>query len=184
MAAWITPTLHGERVTLRPLTPDDVDPLWAFVREPEGRRLTGTHHDFTRDEIADYCASRAAQTDRLSFAITDPASGAFLGEIVLLDHDEQNRSAVLRIALAANAQNGGRGSESLRLVLAHAFERLGLHRVGLDVFAFNERAIHVYERVGFRHEGRVRDALWWDGEPHDSLLMGSSRRSGQRNSEV
>jgi len=56
-------------------------------------------------------------------------------------------------------------------VLAHAFGPLGLHRVSLEVFAFNARAIHVYEKVGFRHEGRMRDALWWDGAPHDTLLM-------------
>jgi len=43
--------------------------------------------------------------------------------------------------------------------------------VSLEVYAFNERAIHVYEKVGFRHEGRMRDALWWDGAPHDALLM-------------
>ena len=171
MTAWTTPALRGERITLRPLALEDVDPLWALVQEPEGRRLTGTHHEFTRGEIGAYVATRAEQDDRLSFAIADPATGVFLGELVLLDHDEQNRSANLRIALAAVAQGGGRGTEALRLILAYAFDRLGLNRVGLDVFAFNARAIHVYERIGFRHEGRVRDALWWDGEPHDSLLM-------------
>jgi RimJ/RimL family protein N-acetyltransferase len=42
--------------------------------------------------------------------------------------------------------------------------------VSLEVFDFDARAIHVYEKVGFRHEGRMRDALWWDGAPHGSLL--------------
>lgn len=134
--------------------------------------MTGTQRSFTRAEIAAYVASRAEQDDRLSFAIVDPITGVFLGEIVLLDHDKTNRSASLRIALAEGAQGGGHGTEALRFVLAYAFDRLGLHRVGLDVFAFNARAIHVYERVGFRHEGRVRDALWWEGVAHDSLLMG------------
>lgn len=41
----------------------------------------------------------------------------------------------------------------------------------LDVLAFNAWAIRLYEKVGFRHEGRLRDALWWDGAPHDLLLM-------------
>jgi len=104
-------------------------------------------------------------------AIADPASGAFEGEIVLMNHDVPNRSASLRISLAPAARGHGRGTEALRLLLAHAFDPLGLHRVSLEVYAFNERAIHVYEKVGFQHEGRKRDALWWEGLPYDALLM-------------
>ena len=173
--AWTSPTLHGERVLLRPLGPRDTDDLWtdiqADIENPDARRLTGTHHAFTYEEIASYCASRADKTDRLTLAITDPGTGDWLGELVLMDHDEPNRSASLRLALVAGAQNRGFGTEALRLVLAHAFGPLGLHRVSLEVFDFNARAIHVYEKVGFRHEGRMRDALWWDGAPHDTLLM-------------
>ena len=168
-AIWTSPTLRGERVLLRPLGPRDADDVWADLQDPEGRRLTGTHRTFTYEEIVTYCASRAAQTDRITLAITDPRDGAYRGEIVLNDHDEPNRSAGLRIALSADARGRGLGTEALRLVLAHAFGPLKLHRVSLEVFAFNTRAIHVYEKVGFRHEGRMRDALWWDGTPHDTL---------------
>jgi len=169
--AWTSPTLRGERVLLRPLGPRDTDDLWVDVQDPEGRRLTGTHRHFTYEEIAAYCASRADKTDRITLAVTTIDSAVYRGEVVLMDHDEPNRSAGLRIGLAPNARGQGLGIEALRLVLAHAFGPLGLHRVSLEVFAFNARAIHVYEKVGFRHEGRMRDALWWDGAPHDTLLM-------------
>jgi len=169
--AWTSPTPRGERVLLRPLGPRDTDGLWVDVQDPEGQRLTGLHHAFTYEEIAAYCASRADKTDRITLAVTDPRDGAYKGEVVLMDHDEPNRSASLRIGLAPTARDQGLGAEALRLVLAHAFDPLGLHRVSLEVYAFNERAIHVYEKVGFRHEGRMRDALWWDGAPHDALLM-------------
>jgi len=173
--AWTSPTLRGERVLLRPLGPRDTDDLWADIQadlqNAEARRLTGTHRSFTYEEIVAYCASRADKTDRLTLAMTDPGTGAWLGEIVLMDHDEPNRSASLRLALVAGAQNRGLGTEALRLVLSHAFGLLGLHRVSLEVFDFNARAIHVYMKVGFRHEGRMRAALWWDGAPHDTLLM-------------
>ena len=57
----------------------------------------------------------------------------------------------------------------------HAFGSLGLHRVALSVFAFNERAIRAYERVGLRpsragrREAIWRDGRWWD-EIHMSVL--------------
>lgn len=168
---WITPTIHGDRVLLRPLGSQDTDALWEDVQDPEGRRLTGTHRSFTYEEIAAYCTSRASQTDRMTFAICDPSIQGYLGEVVLMDYDEPNRSASLRIGLAPTARGCGLGTETLRLVLAHAFGPLGLHRVSLEVYDFNSRAIRAYEKVGFRHEGRMRDALWWDGIPHAALLM-------------
>jgi RimJ/RimL family protein N-acetyltransferase len=48
---------------------------------------------------------------------------------------------------------------------------MGLHRVSLEVFDFNPRARHVYEKVGFRHEGTGREALLFDGEWIDVHYM-------------
>ena len=53
----------------------------------------------------------------------------------------------------------------------HAFSSLGLHRVALSVFAFNERAIRAYQRVGFEHEGQSREAIWRDGRWWDEIHM-------------
>nr|MBA3627817.1 GNAT family N-acetyltransferase [Chloroflexota bacterium] len=69
----------------------------------------------------------------------------------------------------------GYGTEAASLMLAHAFERLGLHRVGLSVFSFNERAIRSYEKAGFRIEGRLRDAIARDGRYWDEIQMGALR---------
>ena len=53
-----------------------------------------------------------------------------------------------------------------------AFDRIGLHRVGLSVFEFNERAIGSYEKVGFQVEGRDREAISRDGQRWDEPRMG------------
>jgi RimJ/RimL family protein N-acetyltransferase len=49
---------------------------------------------------------------------------------------------------------------------------LNLHRVWLHVYEFNPRAVRVYEKVGFRHEGRLRQAIFHDGRYWDTLVMG------------
>ena len=59
---------------------------------------------------------------------------------------------------------------SIRRV-AHAFTSMGLHRVSLAVFAFNERAIRSYEKVGFVVEGQARDAIYRDGRYWDEIDM-------------
>jgi len=70
-----------------------------------------------------------------------------------------------------DAWGHGYGGESTRLMVDHAFGSLGLHRVALSVFAFNERALRAYARVGFVTEGRSREAIWRDGRWWDEIHM-------------
>ena len=65
----------------------------------------------------------------------------------------------------------GYGTEATRLMLDHAFGTLGLHRIALTVFEFNERAIRAYRSCGFVVEGRARESIWRDGRWWDELAM-------------
>jgi L-amino acid N-acyltransferase YncA len=65
----------------------------------------------------------------------------------------------------------GLGTEATRLITDYAFTVVGLHRITLEVYAFNPRARHVYDKVGFVHEGTMRDALRWNGTWVDCHLM-------------
>ena len=56
-------------------------------------------------------------------------------------------------------------------MIDHAFGTLGLHRIALYVFEFNERAIRAYTRCGFVIEGRSRESIWRDGRWWDELAM-------------
>ncbi len=56
-------------------------------------------------------------------------------------------------------------------MLAHAFEKVGLHRVELEVLSANPRARHAYERLGFVHEGTRRQSLLWEGAFVDAHVM-------------
>jgi RimJ/RimL family protein N-acetyltransferase len=53
----------------------------------------------------------------------------------------------------------------------YVFRTLKAHRLWLDVFETNTRAIHVYESLGFRREGILREAILRDGADHTQLLM-------------
>jgi RimJ/RimL family protein N-acetyltransferase len=64
------------------------------------------------------------------------------------------------------------GTEATELMVGHAFERLGLHRVGLTVFSYNMRAISAYEKAGFSIEGKLRDAIQREGNYFDEVQMG------------
>ena len=110
-------------------------------------------------------------------AIHERATDRLLGTCAFSQLDGENGSALFHITIGEkDAWNQGFGTEATRLMLEHAFERLRLHRIGLSVFAFNERAIRAYQRAGFVIEGRAREAIrrddrWWD-EVEMSILQG------------
>ncbi len=69
----------------------------------------------------------------------------------------------------------GIGTEAMRLMLKFGFEELNLRRISLGVFAYNLRAIHSYEKVGFKIEGRQREIVFRDGKRSDMIVMGIFR---------
>ncbi|MEV0109274.1 GNAT family protein [Nocardia sp. NPDC050799] len=177
----VKPVLTGGKVLLRSFADADLDGLRAALRDPEVRRLTGSVHDEREEfapedpaevaELRDWYASRAAQRDRLDLAVVDNTDGRCVGEAVLNQWDPANHSCNFRILLGPAGRGRGLGTEATRLIVGYGFEWLGLHRISLEVYAFNRRAHHVYEKVGFRAEGVLRQALRYRDEWIDATVM-------------
>jgi len=166
--------IKGEKIMLRPFRAEDAQPLWDSMDNETTNRLTGTHGTFTREMIDGYVQRQVAADDesRISFIIAPLDDSRVLGEVVVNEIDMDNHCASIRIALFDEAEFGkGYGSEAMRLMVGHAFETRNLHRIELEVYAFNPRAIRAYEKVGFVREGVRRDALYWDGEYVDAIIM-------------
>jgi RimJ/RimL family protein N-acetyltransferase len=104
------------------------------------------------------------------------AEGAFIGACSLQQIDFRNRRAELSIFLLRQAQRGqGIGLAATRLLLAYAFEAVNLERLYLGVYSFNQAGLRVYERAGFRYEGRLRQMLYYQGQWWDEWQMGLLR---------
>jgi RimJ/RimL family protein N-acetyltransferase len=175
------PMLAGQKVLLRPFTDEDVPAILAAIQDPEVARLTGSAHDDATaatpmspdDEKAtrNWYATRNQQTDRLDLAVVDRASGRCVGEVVLNQWDEGNQSCNFRILLGPAGQGRGLGTEATRLIVGHGFEHVGLHRISLEVYAFNPRARRAYEKAGFRAEGVLRQSLRYNDQWTDAIAM-------------
>ncbi len=172
--------LEGRLVTLEPVAAAHADPLYDLMADREVSILTGSVgtstpsaeqlRPWSRERLREIYAEWAVAPDRLVWAIRENATGLVVGESVLNDLDPANRSCGFRIWIAG-ATGRGLGSEATRMAVAHAFEERGLHRVSLEVYAFNPRARRVYEKAGFRHEGTLRDALRFDDGWVDAEVM-------------
>lgn len=164
--------LEGKKVYLRPYEPGDIEPLYQGLYSAENRRLTGTQQIFTRGTTADFIEKIAGDKSRVDLVICSQETNESVGEVVLNGIDFINRSANLRIGIF-NEKNysQGYGSEALLLMLDHAFGGLNLHRVELGVFEFNPRALHVYEKLGFKQEGILRDSLYYNHRFYNQIIM-------------
>lgn len=114
--------------------------------------------------------------DAIIFSIYTLAEDKLLGDIGLGGIDWAAGSAWVGIALGEREYWGkGYGSDAMRVLLRFAFQQLNLHRINLDVFEYNPRAIRSYEKVGFRHEGCARKWVNRDGRRWDFIFMGLLR---------
>ena len=175
------PTLKGQLAVLRPFTVADLPAMREALLDPEARILTGSVHDEAAarspeapDEqqlLRDWYLTRNDQADRLDLAVTDKATGACVGETVLNQWDPGNESCNFRILIGPRGRDRGLGTEATRLIVGYGFERLRLHRISLEVYAFNPRARRAYERAGFHSEGVLRESLRYNGTWIDATVM-------------
>ncbi len=87
------------------------------------------------------------------FSMVDRESGRFIGNVELMDVNETEGE--LGIAITAGMQEKGFGTEAVAAMVRYGLDTLGLRRVYLRTRLYNARAIHVYEKCGFREYGRT-----------------------------
>lgn len=171
---WNPEAIEGGRVMLRRHRIDDLPTVRDWYRDPEIARLTRyTLRPMSDDEIDRFFHGRLMSPESVAYAIDIRESGRLVGLTTFSNLDPDNGSVLFHISIGEHdAWGQGYGTEATELMLWLAFERIGLHRVALSVFGFNERAIRSYEKAGFAVEGRQREAIIRDGRRHDELTMG------------
>jgi RimJ/RimL family protein N-acetyltransferase len=172
-AAWFPEALEGDRVVLRKHVPENLAAFQRWYSDPEVARLARYQDGPMRpDEIDRFFQLRALGHESLTMAIHERGSDRLIGSCAFSQLDGDNGSAMYHITIGEkDAWGRGYGTEATQLMLDHAFGTLGLHRIGLTVFEFNERATRAYRRCGFVVEGRARESIWRDGRWWDELAM-------------
>jgi aminoglycoside 6'-N-acetyltransferase len=159
------PTLAGPRVTLRPLKRDDTATLRTLLTDPAVIPWWGVYDDarIERDffDLA------------WTYTYLIETGGGAVGLIQFEEvPDPDYKQASIDLALDGAHQGRGLGTSALRVLIRYLIETRGHHRISIDPAAGNSRAIHVYEKVGFKPVGIMRAyERGPDGTWHDNLLM-------------
>ncbi|MGW4379040.1 GNAT family N-acetyltransferase [Kitasatospora sp. NPDC004531] len=108
--------------------------------------------------------------------VEELAGGRVIGMADYREVDLLGGSATLGITIGEREFWGsGHGSDAVRVLADHLFRAFPLHRVELDTWSGNERAVRAFVRLGFREEGRRREAVLLDGRRYDRVLFGVLR---------
>ena len=170
------PRIKGERVVLREFRREDIPEIHAWANDPETVRfLSWAVFPQTLRETERFVETQMTGEDPLNrgFVIGVIDGDPCIGSTGLHKIDWRNRCAELGIVIGKRDYLGkGYGKEAVDLLLGFGFNELNLHRIGLQVFDFNERAIRSYRKSGLVEEGRLREAFYREGAYHDIVFMG------------
>lgn len=148
------PTLHLEssRLILRDLRRPDLEEMehWRPFSDPLHALWNIPRHSSLSRDL--WFTLHSSDPSTLWFAVERREDRQLIGSLSLREIVGRT-SARLGISLGADYVDQGYGSEALGLFLPYYFRALGFQRLVLDVAATNKRALHVYQKLGFRQTG-------------------------------
>ena len=168
--------IEGKRVRLRKLERGDLPVLHRWLNDAGLMSWARFSPDHMMSQTAvekEYEKELAGEErERTTFIVEERASGKPLGWCVVRTWDRKHVNADLGIALGEKELWGqGYGTEAMNLLLTIVFDHEGWHRAELWTLAENERAIHSFEKCGFRKEGHTKESAYYGGGYHDIVVM-------------
>jgi [ribosomal protein S5]-alanine N-acetyltransferase len=175
-------TLTTSRLVLRPLRHEDVQAFFAIWSDAEAMRYFSfsamTHLDQATDRVARLLKTSDEGKD-LGCVVTLKTTGEAIGKCDLFHVDEQCRRAEIGFSLQRRHWGRGYMAEAASAVIEHAFGTLDLRRIEADIDPRNAASARLLERLGFLHEGLLRERWLVGDEVSDSALYGLLARDYQ-----
>ncbi|MCW5873093.1 MAG: GNAT family N-acetyltransferase [Anaerolineales bacterium] len=167
--------IYGERIRLRGVEHTDLPAFVAWLNDPDVRRNLAAYWPMSlarEERWFSELANRPVHEQPLVIEARDGDGWLHIGNCGFHNIDWVHRNAELGIMIGVKDKwNQGYGTEAIQLLQRVGFETLNLHRLYLRVYERNGAGIRAYEKAGFVHEGRQRQAQYDEGNYSDVLLM-------------
>lgn len=170
----------GKKVKLRGLKMEDVERAYEYMSDPEVllNLSPGIPYPMTLERERQWFESQIEMKDTYNFSIEDIETGLYIGGCGINKIDWKNSIATVGIYIGdRDFRDKGYGTEAMKLLIHFIFNQMNINRIQLFVFSFNERAISSYKKNGFIEEGRMKQAVYRNGEYHDEIVMAILREN-------
>ena len=155
---------ESERISFVELSEDLVKDYLVMINDFENvqrfiRRASVQREPLTEEQEIAWVRKNLNEKS-LAFSMLEKASGEFIGNAQFVHRNGDE--AELGIAITANKQNMGYGTEAVAAIVSYGMERVGLKRIYLLVNPANARALHVYAKGGFREYDRNEEHVFME----------------------
>jgi len=168
--------IYGDRIRLVAIEKKDLPLFVEWLNDPDVREGISMYLPMSmaqEERWFEKMLERPADEQPLNIEVRDGEQWIKIGNMGLFGFDHRAHSAEVGIVIGnKDYWNQGYGTEAMILMLKHGFETLNLNRIWLRVYEDNPRAIRCYEKVGYIHEGQMRQARFSKGTYSDILIMG------------
>lgn len=166
--------VRGGLVKLRAFEPAEAEALWRWYHDPEVTRwMSGGHPQSLASSIKRIEERPRNEYGNVLLGIETLEDGRLIGAVVLRDAEPETGCAELDIYIGEKEYWGrGFATDAMRTACRYGFEAMRLHKITLYVATENHAAHHVYRKVGFVEEGRLRQVHRLGGQWHDMFVMG------------
>lgn len=129
--------------------------------ENVNRFISSANKTFTSEQESKWVKEKLANNDPV-FSMIEKKTNDFIGNIEFIEIKDE--VGVFGIAITASKQDKGLGTEAIKAMLNYGFNELGLKKINLKARPFNDRAIHVYIKCGFKEYDRDDEHVYMEVE--------------------
>lgn len=163
--------IRGEKVILREQREEDAPYFTYWFNQPQVMFQCGFEKPASEEEIRKTITVSHKREDSVWYTITD-LDGNIIGETGLLRMFPAWHQTDLTIIIPdPEMQHKGYGTEAIRIILDMAFKKYEMHRVSIGVVGLNTDALAFYRKIGFKQEGILEEAYYWNNEYSDFVMM-------------
>lgn len=159
--------LRGELITLRTIEREDVDFLHEMINDPDLWRGFGAPGPRNRTEIEDRFEEQNTGTALLICRDEEP-----VGRVRFVDIDKDWGNAELTCYVTPDSQREGVATEACELLIDYGFDFLPITKVTARIFESNHASRSLAKKLGFSHEGTLRNHVYHDGRSLDLHVYG------------
>lgn len=164
--------VSGDKLVIKKITKEHTPLIVKWRNNPRVQKNFIFQETFTEEMHNGWLKNKVETGEVVQFVVYTKENEEPIGSVYLRDIDMHNEKAEFGIFLGEDSAIGkGYGTEATQLICRYGFEKLGLHKIMLRVFAFNKAAIRAYEKAGFIQEAYLKDEEKIDGEFFDIIFM-------------
>jgi len=174
------PTLLGNKIALRALTPDDVGEHYlSWINDSTVVQYTESRfRQHTIGDLEEYVTNSLEDSGAGIWAIWENSANRHIGNIKLGPVDWNHRFGDIGLIIGEmSAWGRGYATEVISLLCEYAFTELLLHKLTAGMYAENIGSRKSFERVGFKKEGVRRSQYLLNGVYTDLILLGCLRET-------